>query len=69
MYSTCHAVFSPAKIEGVGEDIILGGASVHIKDFGSTSIPLQRQISTEGTGAPLSLKYAGENTGIFYELK
>ena len=45
-------VFSPAKIEGIGEGIILGGASVHIKDFGSTPIPLQRQISTEGMGAP-----------------
>ena len=43
----------PAKIEGVGEGIILGGASVHIKDFGSTLIPLQRQISTEGMGPPI----------------
>ena len=36
-----YTVFSPAKIEGIGEGIILGGASVHIKDFGSTPIPLQ----------------------------
>ena len=43
----------PAKIEGIGEGIIFGGASVHIKDFGSTSIPLQRQIGTEGMGAPI----------------
>ena len=52
-------VFSPAKIEGVGEGIILGGASVHIKDFGSTSIPLQRQISTEGMGTPYPLSMLG----------
>ena len=47
------AVFFPAKIEGVGEGIILCGASVHIKDFGSTPILLQRQISTEGMGPPI----------------
>ena len=52
-------VFSPAKIEGVGEGIILGGASVHIKDFGSTPIPLQRQISTEGMGGPYPLSMLG----------
>ena len=50
------SVFPPAKIEGTGEKHILGGASVHIKDFGSTPIPLQRQINTEGIGGtyPLS---------------
>ena len=52
-------MFSPAKIEGIGEGIILGGASVHIKDFGSTPIPLQRQISTEGMGAPYPLSMLG----------
>ena len=46
-------VFSPAKIEDIGEGNILGGASVHIKGFGSTPIPLQKQISTEGIGAPI----------------
>ena len=51
-----YTVFSPAKIE---EGIILGGASVHIKDFGSTPIPLQRQISTEGMGAPYPLSMLG----------
>ena len=35
-----NPVFSPAKIEGVGERNILGGASVHIKGFGPTPIPL-----------------------------
>ena len=61
---TCYIVpvFSPAKIEGVGEKHILGGASVHIKGLGSIPIPLQRQISTEGIGGPSSFKYAGENT-------
>ena len=29
----------------------MGGASVHIKGLGSTPIPLQRKISTEGIGA------------------
>ena len=43
---------------------VLGGANVHIKGFGSTPIPLQGQISTEGIGGSLSLKYAGENTEI-----
>ena len=52
-------MFSPAKIEGVEKGIILGGASVQIKDFGSTPIPLQRQISIEGMGAPIP---CGENT-------
>ena len=54
MYHNMYTVFSPAKLEGVGEGIILGGASVHYKDFGSTPIPLQRQISTEGMGPPIS---------------
>ena len=69
MYGThlilMKTVFSPAKIEGVREGIILGGASVHIKDFGSTPIPLQRQINTEGMGAPYPLSMLGrtlENT-------
>ena len=68
MYSACvecgpqyipYPVFSPAKIEGVGERHILGGASVHIKAFGSTPIPLQRQISTEGIGGPYPLSMLG----------
>ena len=64
---TAVPVFSPAKIEGVGERCILGGASVHIKGFGSTPIPLQRQISTEGIGGPyIPLKCAGENTVYSY---
>lgn len=33
------SVFSQAKIEGVGERYLLGGASSHIKAFGSTPIP------------------------------
>ena len=40
----------------------MGGASVHIKVFGSTLIPLQIKSSTEGTGPPLSNNYAAENT-------
>ena len=57
------AVFFPAKIEGVGK-AYLGRASIHIKGFGSTPIPLQREIGTEGIGGP-SLRYAGENTGLY----
>ena len=51
----CNSVFSPAKIEGIGERHILGGANVHIKGFGSNPISLQRQISTEGMGGPYPL--------------
>ena len=60
----CYTVLSPAKIEGIGEGIILGGASVHIKDFGSTPIPLQRQIRTEGMGAPYPLSMLGRTLSI-----
>ena len=59
------SVFSPAKIEGIGERHILGGASVHIKGFGSTPIPLQRQISTEGIGGPYPLSMLGRTLIIF----
>ena len=56
-------VFSPAKIEGVGEKHVLGGASVNIKlRFWLHPIPLQRQSSTEGIGAPYPLSNAGVNT-------
>ena len=52
-------MFSPAKIEGVGERHLSGGASVYIKAFGSTPILLQRQISTEGIGGPYPLSMLG----------
>ena len=58
------SVFFPAKIEGVGERHILGGASVHIKAFGSTPIPLQRQISTEGIGGLYPLSMLGRTLHI-----
>ena len=42
------------------EKALLGGASAHTKDFGSTPIPFQSHLSTEGIGAsyesyPLSM--------------
>ena len=52
-------MFSPAKNEGIGGRHILGGASVHIKAFDSTPIPLQRQISTEGRGGSYPLSMLG----------
>ena len=67
MIVSLDTVFFPAKIEGVGERHILGGASVHIKAFGSTPIPLQRQISTEGIGGPYPLSMLGRTLGYICE--
>ena len=55
-YEEC-ILFSLAKIEGIEERRVLRGASVHIKGFGSTPIPLQRQISTEMIGATIPSLY------------
>ena len=62
-----HSVFSPAKTEGIGERHNLVGASAHIKGFGSTPIPLQRQISNEWIGGPYPLSMLGR-TMILYKL-
>ena len=60
------SVFSPAKIEGVGERHILGGASVHINGVGSTPIPHQRQkTALKGSlGGPYPLRMLGRTLQV-----
>ena len=64
-----HTVFSPAKIEGIGERHNLSRAGVHIRGFGSTPILLKRQINTEGIGSPYPLSMLGRTACIFLELE
>ena len=67
MRTSHQSVFSPDKVDGVLEKHILGVAGVHIKGFGSTSIPHQRVTALEGWG-PISLMYAGRTLMCMWEV-